>query len=538
MYERLDANKKPNIEYKKGVLGFLEIARKHAVLNNRPEEIKCPCAKCNNRSFLPEPEVRSHLYSKGFCKNYYTWTFHGEVLPRAVEPGTSSNVVQNPYAEMVEHALRPVIDDIMEARLNPDDIPDEEITSEAPNPTVASFFEMLRNAEQPLYEGSKVCLLEAAARLLTLKCEHNLSLKCVNGIASLIGDIIPKDNNMSRTFYDIKKTLRGLRLPVEKIDACVNGCMLFWRGNDALDKCTKCGEERYKVTPNSRGKRIPRNVLTYFPLAPRLQRLYATKKVAGLMSWHYENSRSRQKGSMAHPSDSDAWKHFDSQHPSFASEARNVRLGLCTDGFAPYGQFGKSYSCWPVVLTPYNLPPWLCMKKQFMFISLIVPGPKNPKANMDVYLQPLIKDLNELWETGVETFDVSTRTNFDLKAVLLWTINDFPAYSMLSGWTTSGYRACPYCVEKDKKSIRLEHSKKVSWFDCSRQFLPIDHPFRTNCKHFRKNKPNELHVASPPLKGDAIWNAVKHLPKVVDATSTEMLTLKNKKEGWWKQSIF
>ncbi|KAL6505454.1 hypothetical protein OROHE_022833 [Orobanche hederae] len=202
MYERLDAFKKPNVDYKKGVLEFLEIAKQNAVLNNRPDEIKCPCAKCDNRAYLPEPEVRNHLYSKGFCKNYYTWTFHGEILPRA---STSSDIVQNPYIELVEHALRPVIDQIMEDRLNPDDIPDEEITSEAPNLTVASFFKMLRNAEQPLYEGSKVCLLEAASRLLTLKCEYNLSMKCVDAIASLISDIIPKDNNMSRNFYNIKK---------------------------------------------------------------------------------------------------------------------------------------------------------------------------------------------------------------------------------------------------------------------------------------------------------------------------------------------
>ena len=126
-----------------------------------------------------------------------------------------------------------------------------------------------------------------------------------------------------------------------------------------MDACYS-GElkERYKST--SKGKEVAHSVLTYFPIGPRLQRLYATKKIAAHMRWHKENPR--VSGKMAHPSDGEAWKHFDATYPDFASEARNVRLGLYTDGFAPFGEFGNSYSCWPVMTIPYNLPPCLCMK--------------------------------------------------------------------------------------------------------------------------------------------------------------------------------
>ena len=77
-----------------------------------------------------------------------------------------------------------------------------------------------------------------------------------------------------------------------------------------------------------------------------------------------------------------------------------MRLGLCTDGFQPYGQSGQQYSSWPVILTPYNLPPWMCMKEEYIFLTVIVPGPKNPKNKLDVFLQPLIAELKELWEVG------------------------------------------------------------------------------------------------------------------------------------------
>ncbi|EFE88070.1 transposase family tnp2, partial [Bifidobacterium breve DSM 20213 = JCM 1192] len=65
--------------------------------------------------------------------------------------------------------------------------------------------------------------------------------------------------------------------------------------------------------------------------------------------------------------------------------------------------------------------------------------------DIDVYLRPLILELKELWEKGVKTRDAGTKKNFTLRAILLWTINDFPAYAMLFGWSTKGKFVCPYC---------------------------------------------------------------------------------------------
>ena len=41
-------------------------------------------------------------------------------------------------------------------------------------------------------------------------------------------------------------------------------------------------------------------------------------------------------GIMRHPTNSEEWKEFDLQHPDFALEPYNVRLGLAIDGFNPY----------------------------------------------------------------------------------------------------------------------------------------------------------------------------------------------------------
>ena len=119
--------------------------------------------------------------------------------------------------------------------------------------------------------------------------------------------------------------------------------------------------------------------------------------------------------------------------PDFAAELRNVRLGLCADGFNPFGSSGRQYSSWPVILTPYNLPPSMCMRDEVMFLTVIVPGPKSPKQKLDVFLQPLIAELKSLWLNGAYTYDAWRKQNFVMRAAVLWTISDFPAYSMLSG---------------------------------------------------------------------------------------------------------
>jgi hypothetical protein len=102
------------------------------------------------------------------------------------------------------------------------------------------------------------------------------------------------------------------------------------------------------------------------------------------MTWH--QSHDAVDGVMVHPSDDEAWKHFNSVHPHFLVESRNVHLGLCTDGFNSFGSFVALYSCWPVILTVYNLPLGVCMRPDFMFISTAIPGPSSPGRNIDVCL--------------------------------------------------------------------------------------------------------------------------------------------------------
>uniref|UniRef100_A0A7C9AXR7 Uncharacterized protein n=1 Tax=Opuntia streptacantha TaxID=393608 RepID=A0A7C9AXR7_OPUST len=78
--------------------------------------------------------------------------------------------------------------------------------------------------------------------------------------------------------------------------------------------------EQWKASESSKGKckRVPFARMHYFPLIPRLQRLYASHSSAPHMRWHHEYRR--EDGVLCHPSDGDAWKQFDQLHHDFASE--------------------------------------------------------------------------------------------------------------------------------------------------------------------------------------------------------------------------
>ena len=106
-------------------------------------------------------------------------------------------------------------------------------------------------------------------------------------------------------------------------------------------------------------------------------------RTAEHMTWH--QAHDAVDGVMVHPSDGEAWKCFNSVHPHFLAEARNVHLGLCTDGFNSVGSFASSCSCWSVILTVYNLPPGMCMRPEFMFLSTVIPGPSSPGRNINIF---------------------------------------------------------------------------------------------------------------------------------------------------------
>ncbi|XP_042988717.1 uncharacterized protein LOC122316252 [Carya illinoinensis] len=321
-----------------------------------------------------------------------------------------------------------------------------------------------------------------------MKCLGGLSNDIFTKLLEFVNELLPPGASLPKNTYEVKKYMNELGLGYKKILVCPNGCMLFWKDNENLETCVVCGVSKWKQKESMddrsrKGKRSPAKILRWFPLKTRLQRLFISSKTSSQMKWHAIGRNN--DGVLRHPTDGMAWKTFDSQHDDFASDPRNVRLGLSADGFNPFGNMSISYSTCPVMLVPYNLPPWMCMKRSSFMLSLIIPGPSPPSMNIDVYLEPLISELKELWEVGAPTYDVCSKEIFTMRAALMWTINDFPAYGDLSGWSTKGRLICPCCMGNTQSRL-LKHGKKFSYMG-HRRFLPSDHRWRMMAKTFDDN---------------------------------------------------
>ncbi|KAL0310133.1 UNVERIFIED_CONTAM: hypothetical protein Scaly_2956500 [Sesamum calycinum] len=67
-----------------------------------------------------------------------------------------------------------------------------------------------------------------------------------DGLQPISIRISPSSHTLPRDYYNTKKLVKDLGLPVEKIHACKNGCMLYWKDDIDLEYCKFCGDGRYK----------------------------------------------------------------------------------------------------------------------------------------------------------------------------------------------------------------------------------------------------------------------------------------------------
>jgi hypothetical protein len=353
------------------------------VAERKVKGVKCPCNRCRNTLREDKRTLTLPLCKFGFMAGYEVWTHHGETVHQRTASVVEEEDDRSSDDRMDEmlHAIRP------ELETHPKDPPTLE---------VQKFFDMLRALEEPLHEYTTASVLAFVTRLTSMKSKFTFSNKCYKELLSLFNDVLPSNHKMPKDMHQSKKLLSALGIEYEKIDACKDNCMVFNKEHKDETKCLKCGRSRFIGVVDKHSEKVMTKVahkqLCYMPLTPRMKWLFISKKTAGHIRWHKEGVRENDQV-MVHPSDSEAWKALNDFDTDFTRDARNVRIGLATDGFSSYNMSVASYSCWPIFAIPYNLPPALCMKCEYMFLCLIIPGPDHPRSNINMMLKPLIEEL-------------------------------------------------------------------------------------------------------------------------------------------------
>jgi hypothetical protein len=199
--------------------------------------------------------------------------------------------------------------------------------TQEPNKDAHRFYKLLEDAEQPLYKGCKnFSKLSAILHLYHLKCLSGWSNKLFTMLLQILQDLLPLDAKLPKDNYEAKKIIKDLGLGYEKIHACPNDCMLFWKENALDEACLVCGASRWKKSKGeesedeegedgesedevqddtdalSKRKKKGAKILRWFPLKPRLQRLFMSSKTTAYMKWHAKGRT--EDGLMRHPADS------------------------------------------------------------------------------------------------------------------------------------------------------------------------------------------------------------------------------------------
>ncbi|XP_057989061.1 uncharacterized protein LOC131172125 [Hevea brasiliensis] len=288
-----------------------------------------------------------------------------------------------------------------------------EIDGKELNKEAQKFYGFLKKTNEVLFEGSKKhSKLSFILDLFHKKCLNGWSNKSFKDLLGTLRETLLNGEKLPKSSYEVKKLIGELGLGYDKIHACHNNCMLFLKQNVNDQICSICGASRWVTnamdfdvgssTMMRKKKKKAKKVLRWFPLKPRLQRLFMCSKTASLMRWH--------------------------------SDVRN------DDGL------------------------------------------ESPGDKIDVFMQHLIDELNDLWTNGLDTYDAHGHNKFQMRVALMWTINDFPACGMLSGWNTKSKFACPSCGF-DTCSKWLDKGGKYCFMGHHR-FLPPNHPFRHDKRNF------------------------------------------------------
>ena len=145
----------------------------------------------------------------------------------------------------------------------------------------------------------------------------------------------------------------------------------------------------------------PKNLYCFKKLSDSLRSLLTRPGfLENCESWR---KRKPTADSMADVFDGKVWKEFlDSDGNAFFSTAGNLGVMLNVDWFQPYKH--TNHSCGVIYLVLMNLPREERFKPKNVIIVGIIPGPKEPKGDINSFLKPLVDELIDFWD-GVITAD-------------------------------------------------------------------------------------------------------------------------------------
>ena len=340
---------------------------------------------------------------------------------------------------------------------------------------------------------SKHYISEAAIECL-LKFLHSLFV--IIGRFSDIGSAIAQ--HLPKSVYSLRK-FACVTDHFEKLVVC-SKCNSVYKMSDCIERRGVSKMCEFKEFPRSRKclfpllkdvelaskKKIlyPFKTYCYQSIKTSLQRLYNQPNFHILCEeWR---SRKTMNGALGDVYDGKIWQEFQNiSGRSFLASRFSLAFCLNVDWFQPYSHTQSSVGV--MYLSILNLPRRIRNKHQYTLLVGVIPGPDEPKRNINSYLEPMVKELLLLWDG--EHFQVHSFSDQQLvRGALICIACDLPAARKVAGFL--GHSAAYGCSKCLKKFPGGFGPKDYSGFDRSLWPARSNNAHRAAIKDIN-NKPNK-----------------------------------------------
>ena len=213
--------------------------------NNSDGRLKCPCKRCCNMKWLEWRSIVEHCVGFGLQDDYDIWTDHGEenVSHRpsfADDPAETSRGCGEDIRSMLEEIMPTCLEVDNEGgdmRYFPQDMGGDTTT----------FMQYVKDAEEDLWHGNKeFTVMSFLVTILHAKSLYGWSDTSFTALLKIFKRAMPKKAKCPEKFSQCKKIIASIGCSMEKIDACLNDCILFWDEHKDRENCVKCGTSRWK----------------------------------------------------------------------------------------------------------------------------------------------------------------------------------------------------------------------------------------------------------------------------------------------------
>ena len=337
-----------------------------------------------------------------------------------------------------------------------------------------------------------------------------LLLVFLRGLLCWIALIIPAEgakivttitNGLPKNVYFLKQYLSSVNPSIKAYVVCPKCCKLYQKNQCLTNrrapvdvpKCDnivrkgsiRCNAPLYKrVKQGSHYKLVPKNLYSYYPIKESLVKLYSRPDFHQKCElWRKRNA---VPGLYTDIYDGAVWNDFlQVDGKPFLSAPYNLCLKLNVDWIQPYDH--TQYSMGLIYLVIENLPRSERFKVENIILVGCIPGPREPKRDINTFLSPMVDELLDLWN-GIQLRTSSLFGFTSLRCALTCVSSDLPATRKVCGFAGhSAAMGCSKCKVKFKSGLfgdKLDYSgyNRDSWQPRDRNSHMAEISFILNAK--------------------------------------------------------